>query len=218
LKKWTRALSLIALALGCLAISYIPPGGGVPPPGAITVVTSNGTFTTSSAILTYRVIVLGDAGSGASSTGAGWGGNGSTGGLTVCQVLGLGTTYTIAGIQITPKGAPGGAGNTSTQITVSISGGSNSCNAFGGKGGLVGSGSNAGGQTGAPAAPAQTIFDNLANLVGLGFAGSGGVNGLTVGAHATNTWGIAGGLGCAGANCATNTDGAGGEAIFIPEI
>ena len=183
-------------------------------------VVATGTFTTSASVPTYRVIVLAGGGGGGSSTGAGYGGNGGTPSPTMCELYGNGTAYsTTVGI----GGAAGGAGLTGTTggaSAVVIGTGASVCISYAGLGGTNGTASNgAGGATGV--APGLTpILDATApaNLFGLVYAGVVGQVGTTAGAAVNCAFGVCGGLGCAGASCATNTAGTHGVVYFIPEI
>ncbi len=184
-----------------------------------TVITSTQTFTTDVNVPAYRAIVIAGAGGGASSTGAAEGGNGGGPAVTLCELQGGGGAYTVT---IGTGGAKGAAGaNGSDGIASSISaGGATACSSNPGLHGVAGTASVGAGGTGGTATSLGTIIgianQFIAGISTSSVAGIAGSNGSF--AVAGQTLGIAGGFGCAGANCTTDTAGANGEVIFIPEL
>lgn len=180
--------------------------------------TSNTTFTTDANVPWYEVIVVGAGGGGGSSSGAGYGGNGGLPAVSYCDVLGGGAQYEIIIGAGGPAGAAGASGVAGAQSRVRVVGNSTSCNGNAGYGGTAGTASNGAGGIAATVASPGAILDNSspANTIGhlrSGFAGgTGGVGG----AAEPTVLGVTSGVGCAGANCTTNTAGANGVVWMIP--
>lgn len=209
---------ILAVLLASPVCAQIVSGTASKPSQVSTTVTSSQTFTTLSNVPTYKVIVVGDGGGGASSTGAGFGSDGTPGGLTECTVIGSGQAYVVAVGTGGAKGAAGAGGTAGQGSSIKVGTGAANCVANGGAGGTAGTASNAAAATGPAAATLANIPDasSPVNVFGQVFAGIGGPNGAVGGAASNTLMGVAGGVGCAGASCTTNTAGAAGKVIFIP--
>lgn len=224
-----RRIAIAALAalavLGVCAFQYSAP----PPAFTLTtvnlgsfanVITTNGTFTTAASVPTYRVLLVGGGGGGGSSTGVGFGGNGGTANLEICDVVGAGAAYTVTIGTAGAKGAPGASGGNGGDSSIQAGTGALACLSTHGSGGIFGIGTNGSGGSAGISPGLSSIVDGSppANTVGLAFQSGNGQVGPTGGAAAINTLGIAGGIGCAGASCTTNTAGQAGKVIFAPEF
>jgi len=197
-----------------------PTYGGTGVTVGVSTVTSTGTFTTDASVAVYRAVLIGGGGGGGSSTGAGYGGNGGTSVLTSCLLTGAGAAYSVTIGYGGPAGTAGLTGTAGGVTNVIAGTGIAACNANGGIGGTNGTASNGTGGVSQGAATLQSILDATApaNVVGSVVSSTIGQTGNTGGGAVTSTFGIAAGLGCAGASCATDTAGASGKIIFIPEL
>ncbi len=185
-----------------------------------TTVTASGTFTTAASVPSYKVIAVGGGGGGGSSTGAGFGGNGSSAGLDVCELIGGGQAYTVTVGGGGAAGAAGLSGSPGTGSAVVAGTGATNCFTFPGLGGINGTASDGAGGGTAAGGGVTAMFDaaTFGNAVGAVTLAVSSRAANVHGQAATATFGIAGGIGCAGASCTTDTAGASGEVIFIPEI
>ena len=136
--------------------------------------------------------VIGGAGGGGSSTGAGFGGNGSPPALQECLLTGSRQGYVVTIGTGGAKGAVGLSGSSGTNSIVATSGGGNQCSGPAGNGVVNGTASNgAGGPTATQTDTAQ-VQDSATNIVGIAYRVQGTTLGTTGGAAVTGTFVING--------------------------